>query len=605
MDNPIADPDFSIETRPTDLDKTTTENRNVERRNLQQSENPVDYQKIKVCIRKTDDNDGKRIRANPYCEFCLKDQTHLKRHLQRKHRNRPEVQRMIRLSSTHQRSRLPMKGLQYSGDFIYNTDSTLNKGDLRVVKNSQIEDRDVSEYLRCETCNGMILVSNSTVHLKRCAGIKVFNSHDALRMGRKLFPVCHQKASSWMRQYVLAYMRRDKVFRAIQFDPLIIDYGNEISCHLRGHQHKDNICTQLRRLGKIKIELQVTCEKTDNLSNFLTPNQSEAFVQVIEKLANGGKLAEDRLEKPTVAQNMATLIKALANAQMHAHLKNGNHLLRDEVKDFLDCFCNDYRRRLSRLAAESHGERRRHRNVDMPSSQDMNALLAHLSNLRVKHYNLIQQDFSEQKYLALLKITLTSLQDDWKHLKKIEETTGSHYTDLNTGLQDLAQEYCILYTRGKLGRDIKLLVSADVQICINKLLEERNKLDISHKNRYLFALPQTPCHAIRHPSAYVLLQKFASECGANKPNLLTATRLRKQLETARVRLNLNDHEISDVARYMGHHPNIHRSYYRQNIVDRDIPLFLKFLNTALDNDTENMSEHVLQGMDESVVDRTL
>ena len=132
LDNPIADPDISIETKRTDLGKDSIKNTNVERTNLQKSEKPVDYQNIKVCVRKTNDNDGKRVRANHYCEFWLKDQTHLKRHLKRKRRNRPEVQRMIRLNNTHQRSRLPMNSLQYSGYFIYNTDSTLNKGDLRV-----------------------------------------------------------------------------------------------------------------------------------------------------------------------------------------------------------------------------------------------------------------------------------------------------------------------------------------------------------------------------------------------------------------------------------------------------------------------------------------
>ena len=62
---------------------------------------------------------------------------------------------------------------------------------LRVVKISQIEDRDVAEYLRCENCNGMIPVANFTVHIKKFAGIKVFNRHVAVRMGRKLFPVYH------------------------------------------------------------------------------------------------------------------------------------------------------------------------------------------------------------------------------------------------------------------------------------------------------------------------------------------------------------------------------------------------------------------------------
>ena len=77
------------------------------------------------------------------------------------------------------------------------------------------------------------------------------------------------------------------------------------------------------------------------------------------------------------------------------------------------------------------------------------------------------------------------------------------------------------------------MVPADVQICIRKLIDEHDRVNISTKNRYLFTIPRTPFHEIRHPSvAYILLKAFASECGASSSKLLTATRLRKQLATS-------------------------------------------------------------------------
>ena len=38
---------------------------------------------------------------------------------------------------------------------------------------------------------------------------------------------------------------------------------------------------------------------------------------------------------------------------------------------------------------------------------------------------------------------------------------------------------------------------------------------------------------------------------------------------------------------MGHHVNVHTSYYRQNIIERDVPQFLRFLETATTSFEEN------------------
>ena len=195
------------------------------------------------------------------------------------------------------------------------------------------------------------------MHLKRCAGLP--RTHDGIWLGRKNLRARHPKTNSIMRKFILLYIRRDKIYWSIQYDPFIIEYENKIISHLRGYQHKANIgiCMQLRRLGRIKIELQVTTSKMDNLSDFLRPSKSEKLMVVVEQ-----RMPDYIINKTHSSAEYGNTYKnhVCNNQNMHMHIKNVNRSLRDEIRDFLDCFSNDYKRRLSRLTYESHGERHCH-----------------------------------------------------------------------------------------------------------------------------------------------------------------------------------------------------------------------------------------------------
>lgn len=247
LDNQIIDPDYVCDegnrnkttSNPTiQSNQSTTVNRNTNDLNKSRNDHcnspnsgNVGAPNYDLTVPKTTSTVGPRIRLKHYCEYCLKDQSHLKRHLLRKHKNEEKVQQMYRLSTTNEGSRKPMKELLYSGDFHYNINENLNKGDLRIVKSSRSQ-REATDYLPCTKCKGMILIPNYTTHLKKCTGLSFGKSHDGIRMGRQILPACYIKINRILRQFILINMRRDRIYRAIRYDPVIIEYGNEISGHL-------------------------------------------------------------------------------------------------------------------------------------------------------------------------------------------------------------------------------------------------------------------------------------------------------------------------------------------------------------------------------------
>ncbi|XP_042631736.1 extracellular calcium-sensing receptor-like [Cyprinus carpio] len=58
------------------------------------------------------------------------------------------------------------------------------------------------------------------------------------------------------------------------------------------------------------------------------------------------------------------------------------------------------------------------------------------------------------------------------------------------------------------------------------------------------------------------LRIYADECGAQNPELLQSTQLRKTVATLSKVLNLKNHELDQVAGFLGHDICVHREYYR-------------------------------------------
>lgn len=87
------------------------------------------------------------------------------------------------------------------------------------------------------------------------------------------------------------------------------------------------------------------------------------------------------------------------------------------------------------------------------------------------------------------------------------------------------------------------------------------------------------------------MREYSSKCGAVKPHTLRGTKLRKHIATKCITLNLSESEVTELANFMGHDKNIHKSHYRQSIPALDIPKFSRLLNVAIFNNDNNESDN--------------
>ncbi|KAH0555279.1 hypothetical protein KQX54_016723 [Cotesia glomerata] len=84
----------------------------------------------------------------------------------------------------------------------------------------------------------------------------------------------------------------------------------------------------------------------------------------------------------------------------------------------------------------------------------------------------------------------------------------------------------------------------------------------------------------RYLHACELMRRFSKLCDAQHPERLRATELRKHFATTVAPLKIDECQIYDISNSMGHAENIHRSYYRQSVVTRDLCGVSKILEVA-------------------------
>ncbi|KAL7297537.1 hypothetical protein TKK_0009897 [Trichogramma kaykai] len=277
------------------------------------------------------------------------------------------------------------------------------------------------------------------------------------------------------------------------FDTLIIDYGNELTSKLRGIQHRANIITQLRRLGRLKLILKV-----NQLADMFF-NDSTLVVCAIEKMAEPilGVDENQYLKYLTVARNLNTIVKSICDTYESKCIKKIVNIDSNITSDWKKTYVRDFSVLLSRMARESKTHNNRHKDYGLPEEGDPERLHEYLSENLKKTYTSLKENYSKTEHLKFLKLILTYLQiynrcrpgdveriylEDYLNLQTISEVEKSEFATLNENLQDLAKEFSILKTRGKLNRDIKFLVTYDLKIYLDLFVELRPKLDISPKN---------------------------------------------------------------------------------------------------------------------------
>ena len=150
--------------------------------------------------------------------------------------------------------------------------------------------------------------------------------------------------------------------------------------------------------------------------------------------------------------------------------------------------------------------------------------------------------------------------DHWKDAEDDKWKKPESLSLLSEAEKQLANRLKVLYILGKRRRQVPILFTEETIAAIRLLIATRSNADISADNKYIFARQQ---ESINHISGWVAVKAVASKASLSKPQLMTSTRIRKELATTLQLLDMKESELLFVTNHLGHSINVHKQWYRQ------------------------------------------
>ncbi|XP_071854468.1 uncharacterized protein [Apostichopus japonicus] len=147
---------------------------------------------------------------------------------------------------------------------------------------------------------------------------------------------------------------------------------------------------------------------------------------------------------------------------------------------------------------------------------------------------------------------------DYSNIKK----GSSHVLDaqaLSKFEQDLVKVMWRVEIVGKRGRTVPVLITEEMKKVLDELVKLRSDVGVSSSNQFVFAVFEGSNHHIRGCDS---LRTLSSLSGAQRPDLLRSTQLRKHIAVMSQVMALKENELDVLANFLGHDVRIHREFYR-------------------------------------------
>lgn len=477
------------------------------------------------------------------------------------------------------------------GNAEYNTNAKLNKGELIPIRrpNSGLH-HEAGDYTICYECLGTYVKTGNRSHI--CTKKIVKGDRSTMRLNRLVEGRFHEKASKRLTD-VLSSFNDDEVSNLVNYDWLLISFGNELmEKHDKDYQH-DMVKSQLKLLGRVLIEIRRIEPTVTDFASLFNAQVCNSVIEGIRAVA-GFDPSERLFRAPATALSAVTQIKHVGQFLSNENIANKNKELKEQTDDFISLFTARVATRINRQATNTQIKNKRLNPQVIPTTDDINLLHRYLSDKRKAYCEQLTANFSLQAWTNLLEVTTASimlfgrkrvgemqntLTDDYHARAKIEKNDVL-YLALPEVAKQRVNRYVRMEVRGKKERTVPILLHLDVLNCIELVLKYREAAGIPTENKRLFALPSANPKIKRFVNGCAILRKFSGQCGAAKQKILRGTKIRKHFAAFCATKEINDNTITDVSNYMGHSVHIHKDIYRGNAVDREIVKLSELLEEA-------------------------
>ncbi|XP_072396297.1 uncharacterized protein [Diabrotica undecimpunctata] len=543
-----------------------------------------------------------------YCFFCDTEVLKFSRHITRHHEAEIEVQEILSYSVGSKKRKILFNKLRNKGNFLK---SCTNDRVVPVRKPllGELEPATISSYLPCKFCKGFYKRKFLYRHVKKCPHNTTDTTEriNAQTEGQSLFSTYSK--SDILRKEVFPKMRSDTISFTAKTDNLICAVAER---YLKSHRDKQFLLVasrKMRQLASLLIEIKKKIN-VKNLLGALDPINFDTIVKCTKIIAKYDTDNES-YGAPSLAANMGTQLKECIDVAYSIELKSCSTESENmkKLKVLKELISSEWQYEISTLANKDLQQKKWNKPSLIPLAEDLTLLKSYLNIEGEKFRDILQQDQSNEKAFRMLQ-EICYVQLILLNRRRVGElqrmTVNCYTTNINNQISTefdscisesekiLMKAFKRIVIKGKRGRGVPVLFTEDMSKNIELLLSLRDKI-IKQKNVYLFANTKS-ANSISGTNA---VYKHVRLAGAKNVAALTSTKLRKHLATMSQVINLSKQDLEQLANFMGHTSDIHKTYYR---LPSDIYQMAKVSKLLLLNERGEAAKYKGKSLDEINLD---
>jgi hypothetical protein len=544
-----------------------------------------------------------------YCMYCDKSSTNLSKHILNKHKTEDYVQEALRHPTKSYARKMALEKCRNLGDFHHNCE-VIKTGKGQIIPwRSPPEPVSAKEYVPCPCCYAFFQEQHLWRHHKECKFcIKADRKHSLRSIkaeAQLLLPTMHE-ISSALQNKVFSNMNRDECSILARNDRIITKYGEKL---LQKHSNLPHLHAYIRTKMKELARLVACARRRDKdinwLSDCLDPSKFETVLAAVRETC-GFSTDTNSYRIPSLALKLGHALKKCCAIEVCSCIKNGNSERKKRVEDFLYLCEKEWTSEVSSAAISTLTSAKMNRPQVLPLTDDIMKMNSFLNDESTRLQNIMAKSPTSDSWNALARITLVStVLFNRRRSGEAERMLLANYEnrrknpldvkDIADALSETERFLCRTMTlveiRGKRGRTVPVILTPKLMKAIDCLIAQRGVVGVPQSNLYVFARTKS-----NNPQrASDCLRLVASQCGADQPNNLTSTRLRKHIASTSQILNLQKHELDLLAGFLGHNINVHRTFYR---LPQDTLQLAKVSKILMAFDNGQISQYKGKSLDE-------
>ncbi|XP_068188438.1 uncharacterized protein [Antennarius striatus] len=529
-----------------------------------------------------------------YCYVCGKGYLKIARHLKRHAAAEPDIAEAFAFRKKSKERKLHLENLRNRGNYKHNLEVLKhNKGELKVKKLPSTENVTFTDHAYCLYCKGMYKRNMIWRHAVRCpyraVGMSSTNGEkedlDEEAFKDSSFPKI--PCDVWKILVTLD----NKIATLSQDDFLLIELAQSLLTKYEGHPSQNERVKQtLHEMGTLLIVLQR--KRVSSFEDAIKPHNFCKVVEAVKEVSNFDETTENYI-KVSLAVKLVNSLKKIASIVLAGF--DGNEQMMTEANKFLTLCDSEWKELKSqKFIASVSGQK-----VNNPSTlsfiRDVQVFYGYLEKaLASAIENLTMQD-STQAYSELCRVILAQASALNKCPPEVSKMTLKAFQERSYTTQVLSKRFIRINDLSRTDQEVAVLLTSELVNAMTLLLSKRETCGVHLDNPYLFAIPNSSPTSIYHGQNCI--RDFSNLCRAKKPEHLTWRSLHKHIARVFQILNLENHELSHLAKLLGQDIRADRAYYQSQEAVVELAKIAKLLLAMEKHSLEKFSGNTLEDIE--------